>query len=95
MAIKRIEKTEEKLVDRPISVKLQQPIEAFGETVSVLEMREPKYKDVVAMMKASSEESEQFLHLIAKLSDIPPSSIGELSLKDVKEVQKVLTPFLT
>lgn len=77
-----------------ITVSLKKPIEAHGQTIKELVLREPCLDDMVEMEKAGEGQFAQTRALIGVLSNIPPSSAGKICASDVKKVAAELAPFL-
>jgi hypothetical protein len=71
-------------------IQLSKPIEAFGETHSVLELRKPTAKDIRACGLPFSLDgknniiikTEECALLIARLTGIPGSAVDQLSAPD-------------
>jgi hypothetical protein len=89
------------------SVTLLKPIEAYGETVRELTFREPTAKDFRAcgipfeIVAGGDDSGATRLHfdasavlgLIAKLTNVPPSTIDTLCLVDFMACQAVVLGF--
>jgi hypothetical protein len=64
-------------------VELSTPIEAHGETVTRLLIREPKVAHLRALDKVQGDVA-QTAKLLSILSDVPLSSVDQLLLRDLK-----------
>jgi hypothetical protein len=88
------------------SLTLLVPIQAYGETVTKLEFRDPIGKDLRICgfpfkFEAGEAESAGYSHpnaqaihaLIARLSNIPPSAVDTLCLADFAACMEIVTSF--
>ena len=87
---------------KKITYKLSTPIDAHGETLSQIELREPLAADVIKsgmpyqMAYGSSGNSSLIIdspacaRLISGLAGIPTSSIGQMSLADFSDLQQLV-----
>jgi hypothetical protein len=86
------------------TLELSKPIPAFGESVGVLEFREPTVKEVRKLglpyniiPKGDGMVMEirvdAILSYASLLADVPPSSIDQLALGDLPGVQGVIMGF--
>ena len=88
------------------SLTLIKPVEAYGEPVTELEFREPIGKDLKACgfpfkFEASDGDGPNFAHphapaihgLIARLANIPPSTVDSLCLADFAACMEIVTGF--
>lgn len=74
---------------------LNEPIEAHGETLTVLRLRKPKGKDFKKISAMSMEKPFQMLlDFAALLAEVPPSALDELDHKDVQWVIETVGPFV-
>jgi hypothetical protein len=79
----------------PTSITLKEPIQAHGETITTLEIRNPKGKDFKKISGAAMEAPfKMILDFAAILADVPPSALDELGVEDVEAVCAVVGPFL-
>jgi hypothetical protein len=82
-------------------LQLSKPITAHGETLHVLELREPTGKDVRELgypYQMNQDESVKLLaHVVAKyisqLGGIPPSSVDDMSPSDLNAAGWVVAGF--
>ena len=75
-------------------VTLQHPIEAHGETITELKLREPRVRDVRKALRGAEGETDTACRLIAQLADVPPSTVDELRLDDFVACSQALTELL-
>lgn len=73
-------------------ITLDEPIEHGTETITVLEIKQPKAKHLRSM--PLEPNTGDLLDLAAKLAGQPPSVIDELSMKDMTEVLTVVGNFI-
>ena len=74
-------------------IKLKEAVEAHGNPVKELELREPTAKDLMSIAMPDEERTmEGALQLAAKLANVPPSTIESLGRVDAMEVMKVVNP---
>lgn len=89
-----------------VKVKLEKPIEVYGDEVSELELREPTPEDVIntglphLMIPSADGESlgveirtKVIAAYIVRLAQIPKSSIKAMTLKDFQACTQVITGF--
>lgn len=83
-----------------VAVELEDPIEAHGDTISVLRFRRPTPRDLkkCGYPFKFGEDGNTFVTgpvnaLIAELAGIPPSSVDKLSLADWNECGMALMGF--
>jgi hypothetical protein len=85
-------------------IKLTKPIEAYGEKVTEINLREPTGADLQktgAPFKTSEEEGITFQHidmaivgkLIVQLGNLPAGSVGTLSLPDFLACSRAINAF--
>lgn len=90
--------------DGKFRCKLSKPIEADGETVSILTIREPSTEDIIECgnpvsfdpMKSPptiTPDDVRMAKMIARLAGIPPSSLKKMAPKDFLALQWVVVPF--
>lgn len=77
----------------PVKIKLANPVKFGSETISELEIREPKAKDF-RDMPVMNQNVGHFLAIAASLSGHPPSLMDELSFTDMQRVVEVMQNFL-
>lgn len=76
-----------------VKLKLKQPIPLEGSTISELSIRtDIKLKDMRGVA-TDPDPIVQMERLLAKLANVPPSSIAELSMEDVVRAQEIIAPF--
>jgi len=73
-------------------IPLSEPVEHGSETITVLEIKQPKAKHLRSM--PLEPDTGDLLDLAAKLAGQPPSVIDELSMKDMTEVLTVVGNFI-
>jgi hypothetical protein len=76
-----------------VKVALSRPIKVGDDELSELLLREPTAGDLEATDGADGDVAKSIL-LIAKLADVPPSSIRSLRAKDLQTVSEAIAPFL-
>lgn len=74
------------------TIKLDQPIEASGATLTELRMRAPKVKDM-RLARKTGDEADQEVNLFANLCEVTPGDIDNLSLPDYAKLQKAFKGF--
>jgi hypothetical protein len=82
-------------------VRLSKPIEAHGNTLSELKLREPTGRDLRTCgvpYRLGADESMQIeasvMHrMIAQLAQVPPSAVDQLSASDWQEAATVVLGF--
>jgi len=91
-------------VERPIEYVLTHSIQAYGEEVKVIRMRKPNGGDLIRagnpLIFYPHCEPVKFEHdyaklavMIARLSDVPSSSLSNLSSEDMAGLAWTLSPF--
>jgi Phage tail assembly chaperone proteins, E, or 41 or 14 len=85
-------------------LELSKPIEAHGETITVINFREPTARDLLSIgnpvifdpfqtpPKITHDEGKMHL-MISTLGNIPPSSVQMLTTRDWTTCAWILTPF--
>jgi hypothetical protein len=76
-----------------VIVQLSKPIQAHGEEVTELTIREPTVKDLRAVSKITNEMDSN-LRLAELLTGLPTSSMDQVTTKDYACIQKVIGDFL-
>lgn len=74
-------------------LELVHPIRAHGESVTMLEFREPRARDL-REFKIGDNSVGNFIPLIAALAAVPPSSIDEMHPADLFAAIEVIAPLL-
>lgn len=77
-----------------IKAKLSKSIEAHGEQLNKLELREPSFGDLIEMEKAGDGEMAQLAKLIEVLAGIPASSVKQIAPGDIVSIADKIVPFL-
>lgn len=75
-----------------MKIKLKNPVQHGSETITELELREPKAKDMRGM--PLQLDWDAMLTLASRCAAQPPSVIGELSFVDLTAVAEALGDFL-
>lgn len=78
--------------DDKMKFELRSPIPVEGREVKVLEMRRPKAKDFKAIEGVQGDHSRN-IALMARLADVPPSSIDELDGADYLRINDAAKNF--
>lgn len=77
----------------PVTITLQTPITVAGQTLNALTIaRKPMVKDFKGM--PAQMGMDEIVQLIGRLTNEPPSTIGELGMEDFSAVMEVVGPFL-
>lgn len=71
---------------------LNKPIEAYGEQLTTLTLREATVKDLRKV--AGLKPHQQVFELLADLAAIPPGSVDQLSATDYQAIEAHLFSFL-
>lgn len=79
--------------DGTVTVCLHDPIQVGEETVSELKFKKPKAKHLRGL-DLGKMNVDDFLKLASNLTAEPPSTLDELSFKDLAEVTGVMNSFL-
>jgi hypothetical protein len=77
----------------PKTVKLTNPIKAYGEEVTELTLADCKVKHLKATDKEQGDLGK-IAALIVALANIPPSSVDEISVADFKMLSEEVAGFL-
>lgn len=89
----RADKNEERVTI--VTVKLSQPIEAYGEQVHTLKLKMKKMTlGDARILDDTSGEVDTAIHLISTFGDIPPASAEQIQLEDMDAINKAIAPFL-
>ena len=72
---------------------LTEPVQAHGETLDTLQLREPTIGDLMDL-PVSEKMKLETAELAAKLANVPPSVIKNMNYKDGLAVAKYVNPFL-
>lgn len=78
----------------PVTIQLGTPIEAHGETVSVLTLRRPKAKELRDMPIKQGMVMGDLYAVAAACADLPTSAIDQLDAADLMQVMGVVGGFL-
>lgn len=76
------------------TIELDYPIQVDGTEVRSLQMRRPKVRDQLTVMKQGKTEEEREIHLFANLCEISIETIEELDMKDYGKIQEAYKDFL-
>ncbi len=74
------------------TVELKHPIQANGETVSVLHLERPKVKHLKVIDEAPGD-IERGARLISALAGIPPSAVDQLDAEDFMAASQAVADF--
>ncbi len=78
-----------------MKLSLQQPIQAHGEEVRELTLRAPLARDLRGIIRIGAPpDIGDLLNLVARLADVPPSSIDQMSAADAFAAMELIAPFL-
>ena len=77
------------------TIQLTYPVELNGLTVSELQIRRPKVRDMLAADKAQGSEAEKEIRMFANLCEVEPDLIESLDLSDYASLQRVYQGFLS
>ena len=75
-------------------INLSSPVKFGEETISVLEMRQPKGRDF-RELKNLDRPFSMMLDMAAALSELPASVMDDLSAEDVQQVTEAVSGFLS
>lgn len=75
-------------------LELSRPIEAHGETIHQITIREPAVKDLKAMDAVDGDIAKGVV-LLAQVARIPPSSVEAMLATDFTRASEALADFLT
>ena len=84
-------------MSKPKSVRLSQPIAWDGKTVTDVQVRRPKVKDLRAMErdnKDAASQIDQGVAMAALLTELPIEVIDEMDAVDFAAVSEVIAGFL-
>lgn len=83
-------------------LKLTKPIQAHGEELHVLELREPNYDDIVKFgmpvsfnARGSTQIDGVALEYLPELASIPPSSVKQMIPADLFKAAMLVMSFFT
>lgn len=87
-----------------LSFALSRPVQAHGEDVSELSFREPTGSDIIAVgnpvvidMASDppkiSHDERKLAAMLARLAEVPPSTIGKMAPQDFVGAGWLITPF--
>jgi hypothetical protein len=75
-------------------INLQYPVEIDGAKVSVLHLRRPKVRDLIAASKAGGVDPVQReVRLFSNLCEITPETVEELDIADYTKIQEAYGDF--
>ena len=77
----------------PLEFPLSKPVEAHGEQVQVLILREPTGKDVIDFGLLEGFDADQFVPLVTRLAAVPTPTIARIPASDVLRLGTVLSRF--
>lgn len=77
----------------PLEFPLSKAVEAHGEQVQVLVLREPTGADVLKFGLLEGFDAAQFAPLVVKLASVPLSTVEAIPAKDVLRLGTVLSRF--
>lgn len=75
-------------------IQLREPIEHDGQTIKSLKLRRPIVADMLAAQKASGNEPERELNLIAVLTGLTRAAIEKLDMRDYIVLQRQLAQLM-
>ena len=84
-------------MSKPKIVRLTQPIASDGKTVTEVQVRRPKVKDLRAMERdnsATATQIDQGVAMAALLTELPIEIIDEMDAVDFAAVSEVIAGFL-
>lgn len=76
-----------------VRLSLSFPISVNGQTVTEIEVRRPKVKDVRRSEAANVSEFERGLLMISYLTDLSDVAVGEIDTVDLMKINEVVTGF--
>ena len=77
-----------------VKVQLKQPLPCEGGMISELTIRtDIRLKDMRGVA-TDPDPVIQTERLLARLANVPPSTIAEMGMEDVAKVQEIIAPFL-
>jgi hypothetical protein len=80
----------------PLTHRLKKPIQAHGDDLDSLELREPTAGDLLKRGILDGDlTTQQIADLISDLAAVPPSAIKAMSAGDFMRLQKVIIRFLS
>lgn len=84
-------------MSKPKTVRLTQPIDSDGKTVTEVQVRRPKVKDLRAMERdnsATASQIDQGVAMAAILTELPIEIIDEMDAVDFAAVSEMIAGFL-
>lgn len=75
------------------TIKLSKPIQAHGETVAELKLREPIAKDLRSLPIGGSTTVGDMIPVLSSIAGIPPSSVDQMVPADLFEALAYISPF--
>ena len=79
---------------KEIVVKLEHPIEAFGEEVRELTLREPRVRELRKAMTGAKGEMDIACRLVSQLAAVPPSAIDSMHAGDFIRCSKAVAELM-
>lgn len=76
-----------------MKLKLSTPINAHGETVTELELRDPTARDLRELPFSGLKTFGDMYPIISSVAGVPPSSVDQLSAADIVEAINFIAPF--
>lgn len=76
-------------------VELLVPLKVSGVEVQHVVVRRPKVRDRVAAQKATSNEADQTVHLVASLTEVPIEDLLEMDGSDFQRIENQVAAFLS
>lgn len=74
-------------------LELKYPVEYQGEKISVLNVRRPVVRDLLASESAGGSDAVQDVQMMAALCDLAPDAVHALDLADYVALQKIVQGF--
>lgn len=75
------------------AVTLAYPVEIDGAQVSVLQLRRPRVRDLLAADKVGATPVQREIHLFANLCEVAPDAIESLDMLDYGKLQDAYAAF--
>ena len=79
----------------PVKIELKYPIKMDGAEVSVLRLRRPKVRDMLAVEKSGEHDAEKEIQLFANLCEVKAEDLHDLDMADYGQLQKAYQGFLS
>ena len=81
--------------ENSITINLDYSFKVDGVKVDKISLRRPKVKDMLSVDSACESDAEKEINLFSNLSEISPSDLKELDMKDYSKLQKSYQDFLS